>query len=253
MANAYGMLMASYFNQEDYSEALRYGRRVELIVNSASIPFEQKATHFGMFGAVYGKLNQLDSALYYGHKSFEFSRTWSGNYLHLGDVYAKKGNLKEALRYYRMGLPIAKDSYLFIDLVDINNEMSKIFEDVGMYDSAFYYAHASIKQANVIIYPEGQMRSATNIAHLYDVKGVRDSTIKYLKLAIALKERLSSRERTRETQSIAFNTQMQQLEAQQKLEQSELQYRSRLNVIILLAVLLIVLLAALGLWRRNVF
>src|SRR5665213_1722900 len=97
------------------------------------------------------------------------------------------------------------------------------------------------------------MRSATQLAHIYEQKGMKDSTIKYLQLSIALREKLFNREKTREAQSYAFNEQIHQQELQQKIEQDQLKYRNRLNVYILLASLLILLLVAGGLWRRNIY
>jgi lysyl-tRNA synthetase class II len=82
---------------------------------------------------------------------------------------------------------------------------------------------------------------------------MKDSTIKYLQLSIALREKLFNREKTREAQSYAFNDQIHQQELKQKIEQNQLQYRNRLNVYVLLAGLLILLLVAGGLWRRNIY
>ena len=66
-------------------------------------------------GATYLRTNQLDSALYYGLESFELCKKtklpWSGIYLHLGNVYSKKGSTDLALEYYRKGIPIAEETH----------------------------------------------------------------------------------------------------------------------------------------------
>jgi signal transduction histidine kinase len=56
-----------------------------------------------------------------------------------------------------------------------------------------------------------------------------------------------------QVQSLTFNEQLSEQELQQKIEQSKLQYKSRLNIYILLAGLLILLIVAVGLWRWNIY
>ncbi|HEU5365017.1 MAG TPA: ATP-binding protein, partial [Hanamia sp.] len=126
-------------------------------------------------------------------------------------------------------------------------------ESTNQIDSSVYFAQKSIIQKGIKSYPEGEMKAATQLAHIYEQKGMKDSTIKYLQLSIALREKLFNREKTREAQSYAFNEQIHQQELKQKIEQNQLQYRNRLNVYVLLAGLLILLLVAGGLWRRNIY
>ncbi|HET7118874.1 MAG TPA: ATP-binding protein [Hanamia sp.] len=253
IATANSTLMTCYLEQDDYEQALKYGLQAELFSKSPKVHTGTRAIILGLLGSAYEKLNQPDSALYYGLKSYALTKEWSGIYLTLGNIYADKGMNAQALEYYRKGIPVAEKSAIYIDLVDIYNGMSKIFESTDQIDSSVYYAQKSIKQKGVQSYPEGELRAATHLAHIYNQRGMKDSTIKYLQLSIALREKLFSREKTREAQSYAFNEQIHQQELKQKIEQDQLQYRNRLNVYILLAGLLILLLVAGGLWRRNIY
>src|SRR5665213_3652791 len=253
IATANSTLMTCYLEQDDYEQTLKYGLQAELFSKSPKVDTRTRAIILGLLGSAYEKLNQPDSALYYGLKSYALTKEWSGIYLTLGNIYADKGMNAQALEYYRKGIPVAEKSAVYIDLVDIYNGMSKIFESTNQIDSSVYYAQKSIKQKGVQSYPEGELRAATQLAHIYNQKGMKDSTIKYLQLSIALREKLFSREKTREAQSYAFNEQIHQQELQQKIEQDQLKYQNRLNVYILLASLLILLLVAGGLWRRNIY
>jgi signal transduction histidine kinase len=253
IATANSTLMTCYLEQDDYEQARKYGLRAELFSKSPKVYTGQRAIILGLLGSVYEKINEPDSALYYGLKSYALTKEWSGIYLTLGNIYADKGMNEQALEYYRKGIPVAEESAVYIDLVDICNGMSKIFESTNQIDSSVYYAQKSIIQKGIKSYPEGEMRAATQLAHIYEQKGMKDSTIKYLQLSIALREKLFSREKTREAQSYAFNEQIHQQELKQKIEQNQLQYRNRLNVYVLLAGLLILLLVAGGLWRRNIY
>ncbi len=253
IATANSTLMTCYLEQDDYEQSLKYGLQAELFSKSPKVETGKRAIILGLLGSAYEKLNQPDSALYYGLKSYALTKEWSGIYLTLGNIYADKGMNAQALEYYRKGIPVAEKSAVYIDLVDIYNGMSKIFESTNQIDSSVYYAQKSIKQKGVQSYPEGELRAATQLAHIYNQKGMKDSTIKYLQLSIALREKLFNREKTREAQSYAFNEQIHQQELQQKIEQDQLKYRNRLNVYILLAGLLILLMVAGGLWRRNIY
>ena len=253
IVNANTTLMTCYLEQEDYKQALKYGLRAVLFSKSPKVDSVFRAYSLGLLGSVYEKINQPDSALYYGLKSYALTKGWSGIYLTLGNIYQDKGMNAQALEYYRKGIPVAEKSAIYVDLVDIFNQMSKIFESTNQIDSSVYYAQKSIIQKGIKSYPEGELRAAIHLAHIYERKEMKDSTIKYLQLSIALREKLFSREKTREAQSIAFNEQIHQQELQQKIEQDQLQYRNRLNVYILLASLLILLLVAGGLWRRNIY
>ena len=253
IANANNTLITCYLQQDNYEQALKYGLRAELFSKSSKVDTGTKAIILGLVGSLYEKIHQPDSALYYGLKSYKLDQEWSGIYLTLGNIYADKGMNELALEYYRKGIPVAEKSSVYIDLVDIYNGMSKIFETTKQIDSSVYFAQKSIIQKGVQSYPEGELRAATQLAHIYDLKGMKDNTIKYLKLSITLREKLFSREKTREVQSFAFNEQIHQQELKQKIEQDQLQYRNRLNVYILVAGLFILLLVAGGLWRRNIY
>jgi len=72
-------------------------------------------------------------------------------------------------------------------------------------------------------------------------------------LSILIKDSLFNREKVRQVQDVSFSEQLHQQELLQKIKQNDLRYRNRLNVYALLAVLIILLLLAGGLWRRNVY
>jgi len=54
-------------------------------------------------------------------------------------------------------------------------------------------------------------------------------------------------------QNLYFNEQLHQQELQQKIEQEHLVNKNRQNIIILLAGLIIILVIAIGLWRKNIY
>jgi len=201
----------------------------------------------GTLTSIYERSNRLDSALHYAGKAYELVKDWSGLYLNLGNIYAKLDQKDTALYYYRRGIPLAAQSLIYIDLVDIYNKMSSLFESMDNKDSSIYYANKSITQEGVLTYPEGRLRALLQLARLYESEGLKDSTIKYLKLSAALHEKLFNREKTRETQNLAFNEKLHQ----QQLAATSQQEKNRMKMYGLLTVIIVFLVIAFILWRNN--
>jgi signal transduction histidine kinase len=249
----YADMIASYRDQEDYKEALAYGYRAKQISGSKHCSPEAKYLALGFIGSVYERTNRLDSALYYVKRAVELNDNNSGILEVFGNIYVKKGNPDSALYYYHKVIPLAQQQRVYIDLVDTYNAMSQVFESKGRKDSSIYYANLSISQEGIHTYPDGALRSALQLAKVYEIKGAEDSVIKYYKLAVSLKDRLFDRQKTREAQRFMFDERLHQQELQQQLAQTKLAFRNRLNIYFLLAGLLILVIVAGGLWRRNVF
>ncbi len=249
LINAYDDLLLCYREQEDYKEALKYGFKALDLLKYSKVEFYTKVLTMGFISSVYEKSNQLDSALYYGTKALEFSNTfnWAGLYLTLGNIYSKSGEKELALDYYRKGISIAEEQFIYIDLVDIYNKMSIEFEVAGKKDSSFYYARQSISTEGVNSYPEGELRAVTQLAHLYEIRGAKDSTIKYLKQSVGLTNNLFNRQKSRETQSLAFNEKLQQQELTAQKQINE----NKIKVYLLMVFIIGCLLVAFFLWRNN--
>jgi signal transduction histidine kinase len=249
----YLLLAICYRGQEDYKEALEYGYELKQISGSKHFDPPVRSLGFIIIASVYERSNQLDSALYYAKMAAELDNNNSGLLEVFGNIYLKKGQPDTALYYYHKVIPRATEERIYIDLIDTYNAMSKIFESKGQGDSSIYYANKSISQEGINTYPEGALRSALQLANIYGLKGAKDSVIKYQKLAISLKDRLFDRQKTREAQRVIFDEKLHQQELQQQLTQANLVYKNRLNIYVLLAGLAILIIVAGGLWRRNVF
>jgi two-component system, NtrC family, sensor kinase len=239
-------LAICYREQEDYAEALKYLIRAEAI-SKASTYNSYQPLLLGDYCVIYERMNRLDSALYYGLQSYEKAKQWSGIYLKLGVVYAKLGKSDSALFYFRAGIPKAEKYFIYIDLVDIYNEMSELFQSIGKMDSAIYYGNKSILQEGSLSYSEGRFRSVTHLASLYETLGQKDSSLKYYKFSLELNKKMFDRQKIREAQDLAFNEKIHQ---QELLAQKEKE-KNRIRTYGLLGVSLVFLLIAFILWRNN--
>ena len=247
LAFAYNNLSVCYREQEDYKAALEYVYKALKFSNTLMVDSLAKSMALGYLSSVYERTNQLDSALYYGHKANDFTKKWSGLYMVLGNIYLKLKKRDAAFNYYKEGIRLAEEQLIYIDLVDIYNKMSIEYEMAGNTDSSIYYAQKSINIEGVASYPEGELRTSRQLAHLYEKQGIKDSTIKYLKLSEFLGNSLMNRQKTREAQSLAFNDQL----VKQKLSTLQQENQNKIKMYVLLLLVLGSLSIAFILWRNN--
>lgn len=156
-----------YREQEDYKEALNFGYKAKSLFNQTNLNTGQAGLVLFIISDEYEKSNELDSAFMYAKQSLELYPEWSGTMMTLGNVYSKLDLPDSALKYYRLGIAYSIDYYTSsVYLIDIYNNMSKLFASRGDIDSALVYAGKSINEG-AEIYPEGKIRAAMQIANLY--------------------------------------------------------------------------------------
>jgi signal transduction histidine kinase/Flp pilus assembly protein TadD len=252
LVKTHGNLGVCYREQEDYKQAIE---NIQESMRLQKLSHEESGLVFteGMLSAVLERNNQLDSALVYANRSYSKKQDWSGLLTVLGAIHSKLGNNQLAIEFYKKAIPLAIRDNFQIDILDAYNGIAQVYLNEGKTDSAIYYAKQALFQEWERVYPIGKLHASTLLANIYESQNKTDSTLKYLKLTNNLKDSLFNQQKTREAQSFAFNEQFHQQELQQQLTQSKLQYRNRLNVYILLAGLLILLLVAGGLWRKNIY
>ena len=238
LVGTYDALGICYRDQSDYNEALLYEYKAKNLFESIHPSKRLSPIILGNISSIYEKKNQLDSALYYGNKSYQLSKSWSGILQTLGNIYYKLKQDSLALDYYRKGLAVATQQNDYRDLIDIDNGMSNLFSAAGKTDSAIYYANRAIGSEGAGSYPTGILETSRHLAHLYELKNNNDSVARYLKLTIAFNDSLFSRQKTREAQSFLFNEKLheQELTAQQKED------RNKINIFGLLSIIVICLL-----------
>jgi signal transduction histidine kinase len=252
---AYGGIGDCYKDQGDYKKALENFyealRLTDLLhidkhTYNAYYSFTYYPYLLGSLSATYEKSNQLDSALYYGKKAWEIKQNWSYLAYTLGSVHTKLGDKELALDFYKKGISLAIQENSQKDIVDVYNGMAKLYKKERKKDSAVYYAKQAMTQEWSNTYPIGILEASSLLAGIYESDN-KDSTLKYLKLTIALKDSLFSNEKTRAAQSLAFKEQIYQ----QQLASEKEQIQNKFRMYALIGVLLVFLLIAFLLWRNN--
>jgi signal transduction histidine kinase len=206
-------------------------------------------------GEAYEGLNQLDSALFFMQKSYalelQIHYDYNPSLRKIADIYSKKGRYDTAIVLYRKACYMANLNTVLYDVVQIYNGMAGIFRKTGRVDSALFYANKTISEGKA--FPGVLVQAYDLLTQIYKEEHAFDSAFKYQQLSFSLRDSVFNDEKSKQLQTFSFNEQQHQQEIKQKLQEAALQYRNRLNIYFLVAGLVILMIVAGGLWRRNVF
>lgn len=159
---------------------------------------------------VYSDKNSLDSALYYGKEAENLDtllkRNWSWIPIQLGRIYTKIKNEHQALIYYNKGLRASwvKDS------IDVYNGIAELYFSGNKMDSAIHYSYRAFSDDKSHAYLPEMLASSTILSNAYEKAGNKDSSLKYLKLSISLKDSIFNLAKVREVQSLSLEEQLRQ-------------------------------------------
>lgn len=221
-----GMLSDCYYNLGEYHTSLKYWREVAKVVEQ-SLPGELYVIYVNS-SHIFSGMREYDSAMIYAKKSFESIKhipslnkendesrfVRSGIFTSLGDAFAGKSYYDSALFYYRISLPFSEATYMQVNKVDAYNGIAKVYKEINNFDSATWYAKKVLCERIIRSYPLGFLKAADLLAAIYESNKNPDSTLKYLHIAINLKDSLFNRERTIAFQSIIFKEQEKQKEVE---------------------------------------
>lgn len=221
-----GNIGETYANQGDYRQAIIYARR-GLQIDLAQNDSLYLVYDYLNLGDYYVKNSQADSALIFENKAYELNMLvknddlMSGILSSLGDIQARMGNDDIALPYFRKAIASCKANGNTTDLSRTLISMAEVFSRAGKKDSAISYLKTAYARAREASFQDGMLKASSRLASLYETVN-NDSTLKYLKLSVAIKDSGFSLEKIKQVQSLTFAEQLRQQELEElKLKQSE--------------------------------
>lgn len=238
------VLAFCYREQGDYKQAIQY---IKNNLRLGDLTRDETDPAFLILSTIYERNNQLDSALFYAQSVFARRKDWSGVLEVLGDIHAKLGHEELALDFYRKTISTAIQANFLIDIIDAYSGIARIYLTEGKADSAVYYAKLALIQRGGKAYPIGMMRVSTLLADIYESKKITDSTLKYLRLTINLKDSLFNQQKTRAAQGFAFIAQLHQ----QELASQQRENIAKLKMYFLYGIAILILIIAFFLYRNN--
>ena len=243
IAHANLMLSDCYYNLGDYTTSLDYIRKVAITVGK--LYPESMHRVWSNLSRIFGGLRQPDSAVSYALKAYEGMKkdpclSKSGFQFDvqlcllssiIGDAFAGKAWYDSALYHYRLGLSISGRTYQQTDMIDNYNGIAAVYKNTGRLDSAVWYAEQVLSEKIARTYPAGLLKAVNMLAAVYESKNNADSTLKYERMAIRLKDSLFNREKTITIQNLTYREQ----EKQKEIEASRIQVQNRFKLYLLLA------------------
>jgi two-component system, NtrC family, sensor kinase len=246
---AYSTVSYSYYYLGEYNTCLGYTREAMKIAQPYELPYGWRD-----LALVFHKLNKPDSGMLYAKKAYEIFKatgekaTGEGNIFSiLGDIFADNHNYDSALFFYRNGVPVAVKYYIEPELIDNYNGIAGVYKAMNNLDSAAWYCKKVLTERIERSYPLGLLKATSLLSEIYSIQKKPDSALKYMRMAITIKDSLFSREKTMAVQNLAFK----ELEKQKEVEATKLQAQNRLKMYSLLGSLFIVLVIAGLLFRNN--
>jgi signal transduction histidine kinase len=157
----------------------------------------------------------------------------------LGDAFEGKAFYDSALFYYRISLPFSDDAHMRINTVDAYYGIAKIYTKINLPDSAIWYAKKAVAEKIGTSYPVSFLKALNMLADIYQSKNNADSSLKYLRMSISLKDSLFNREKTTAFQNILLKEQEKKNEI--AAAKSKLQNQYRTYFLIALFIILIII------------
>jgi signal transduction histidine kinase len=171
---------------------------------------------------------------------------WPTPYFYLGEIYSQKSEYAAALGYYHRGIDHSIEK---LELLNGYIGIAGVFKKMKLVDSTIYYARQAVNVVQDGSFPSKIVEASQMLADIYTTSHATDSALRYMRIMTVAKDSLFSQAK----QNLYFNEQLHQQEIQQKIEQEHLANKNRQNIIILLAGLTIILIIAIGLWRKNIY
>jgi signal transduction histidine kinase len=251
-----GALSDCYYNLGEYDSSLNYWQEVIKIIEQW-FP-EELYVAWANLSRIYGGMNEPDSAMLYAKKAYEkikgdqrLNKYWhpkqmSAMYTCLGDAFAGKAGYDSALFYYRTAISLSVNNYWETHLMNGYIGVAAVCKATGKLDSAVWYAKKALAANVAKSYPLSSLKAANLLSDVYDIENRPDSTLKYLRMVVGLRETLFNRERMMSIQSLHHKEQ----ERQKEVAESKSKLRSRF-VMYLILVAFIGLLLLTGIVLRN--
>jgi signal transduction histidine kinase len=244
---AYANIGSVYYYSNDFERALYYFNKLKL---NHAVFLQYERIFSGFLGETYFHLTQLDSAFYYTKISYDLDlksdNHWPTPYFYLGEIYAQKKEYASALDYYHKGIDHSTEK---LELLDGYIGIAGVFKKMNLTDSVVYYNRLAVGVVHDGSFPSKIAEASKILTNIYMNSHVNDSALKYMQIMMIAKDSLFSQAK----QNLYFNEQSHQQELQQKIQQQQLVSKNRQNMIFLLSGLIIVLVVAIGLWRRNIY
>ena len=243
----------TYMSAKDFNKSIDYYRQS---IKFGNINQGIYNMDFELSAYDYLELKQYDSARYFADKAVKLfgSSMPPGVSDDLGLTYFGLAEDSVAIYYLRMSYTeLSQSNSHPSNYAEVTAGLANYFKKAEMVDSSFYYAklcfNTSQSNGNLQYISE----SSDLIADYYNKKHDADSAYHYQQIGFEAYKSLYGEENSRQLQNMSDAEQQREQDVEKAKKIAADQYRSRLNTYLLLGGLMILVILAFGLWRRNIY
>lgn len=199
---------------------------------------------------------QLDSALVYTEESLAIFRQYKRDFFeghslgNLGRIYAMQGDIIKGERYLKEAIEVLKESQYFNAVTDFLAGMAEVYAERGDYGAALEYAERSLEAAYAHDLKSDIEEKHLMLSNLYEQVGNIPEAYNHYRQHAIYKDSIQNIETVQEMANLRsdFEIARRQTEVDLLSEQKA----NQRNIMIATAVaLFLIMLLALGLYRRN--
>ncbi len=204
-------------------------------------------------GIIHIKRKNLDSAYYYMMKEYDhYAQSKRRIFLSViatgvANVLEERKDFDRAREYYILGMKNDEKYNIPLLQVRLFNSYARFFSKMGEPDSAIYFARKSLELCQASNYGEHTVDAANQLARIYESKNMPDSSLKYFKFMLAVRDTIFSQTRQQQVFLLNFN----ENQRQRDISAARDKIRNDMRFYLLLAAVGIFLLISGFLFRNN--
>ena len=250
-ATAFDHIGNIYLDMKEYSKSIRYYHQSMEFCREVNNNYLYNIGQSNLLESYLG-LNQLDSALYYGHLAEKYERKYNSDIipwtLHsLGKVYLQQGNRQLALKYLKDGLENSYQQNNTKVAAVANLSLAKLYKQNSQFDSSLYYAKQGLANAMEGNYYNEIIEVGMFLSEFYESTDTKVA-LHYSSIVIAAEKDLYNRGKIYALKSI---TDFDQKERDYEIKAETTAYKNKVKQYALLTGLSVFLLVAFILFRNN--
>jgi signal transduction histidine kinase len=162
-------------------------------------------------------------------------------------MYNEAGRFELAKKYFSTGVQQSKMYKNTYFLARSYNLLASLFYKLRDPDSCIYYARISLQLCQEHNFSEYALDASSVLTKAFESQNKKDSSYKYTRIVLALKDSVFSPSKMHRFQQFVFNEEQRQ----QKILDEQKQYKNRIKTYALLSGMIVLLLIAFILWRTN--
>lgn len=249
----------TYFNMANvYTEQQDHRHALDYIFKTKKADEENKDTSgilFDMYSlsCVYLRLNDYDSAIYYGQQAESLAKYLQDKNLvgaihnNFGEIYRTQNNLSLATKYFQTSIPYA-EAITDNEVLGANySGLAKIYNQQGKTDSAIFFTKKALSIAQEGSFLKQVFENSGLLSELFKNKKQFDSAFKYQELNVAMKDSVYNVENLKKIQ----NYKLLEQQKQQAIETAAMKTKSQVKLYSVIFILIILLVITVFLWRNN--